>query len=124
MQQRRLGAGGPVVSAIGFGLMSLSSTYGPSDDEESVATIHRALDLGINFLDTAELYGAGHNERRASRVLEQGRDEVVLATKFGIRIENGRMEADGRPANVFRAIDGSLQRLGSRRRRCEGGRRF
>jgi aryl-alcohol dehydrogenase-like predicted oxidoreductase len=115
MQQRRLGAGGPVVSAIGFGLMSLSSTYGPSDDEESVATIHRALDLGINFLDTAELYGAGHNERLASRVLEQRRDEVVLATKFGIRIENGRMEADGRPANVFRAIDGSLQRLGTDR---------
>ena len=76
MQQRRLGAGGPVVSAIGFGLMSLSSTYGPSDDEESVATIHRALDLGINFLDTAELYGAGHNERLASRVLEQRRDEL------------------------------------------------
>jgi aryl-alcohol dehydrogenase-like predicted oxidoreductase len=112
MQRRRLGRNGPTVSALGFGLMSLSSAYGPSDDDESLRTIHRALDLGIDFLDTAEAYGAGHNERLAARVLADRRDEVVLATKFGIGFEGGRMVADGRPENVRRAIDGSLGRLG------------
>jgi aryl-alcohol dehydrogenase-like predicted oxidoreductase len=112
MKTRRLGTNGPIVSALGFGLMSLSSTYGPSEDEESVRTMHRALDLGIGFFDTAELYGVGHNERLAARVLAQRRDEVVLATKFGIALEGGRMVANGRPENVRRAIDGSLGRLG------------
>lgn len=113
MQRRQLGRNGPTVSAIGFGLMSLSSAYGPSDDEESLRTIHRAIDVGIDFLDTAEAYGAGHNERLAARVLAERRDEVVLATKFGIGFEGGRMVADGRPENVRRAIDGSLARLGT-----------
>lgn len=112
MKQRRLGKNGPQVSALGFGLMSLSSTYGKSDDEESLRTIHRALDLGINFLDTAEAYGVGHNEQLASKVLSERRDEVFLATKFGIYLADGRMRANGKPDNVGRAIDGSLQRLG------------
>lgn len=112
MKQRQLGKNGPKVSALGFGLMSLSSTYGRSDDEESIRTIHRALDLGINFLDTAEAYGAGHNEQLACRVLAERREEVFLATKFGIYFSDGRMRANGKPENVRRAIDGSLQRLG------------
>jgi aryl-alcohol dehydrogenase-like predicted oxidoreductase len=95
--------------------MSLSSAYGPSDDAESIRTIHHAIDVGIDFLDTAEAYGAGHNERLAARVLAERRDEVVLATKFGIGFEGGRMVANGRPENVRRAIDGSLQRLGTDR---------
>jgi aryl-alcohol dehydrogenase-like predicted oxidoreductase len=92
--------------------MSLSSTYGKSDDGESLAAIHAAIDLGIDFLDTAEIYGAGHNEKLLSRVLADRRDEVVLATKFGIGFAEGRMVADGRPENVRRAIEGSLGRLG------------
>lgn len=112
MQQRRLGADGPEISALGYGLMSLSSTYGPSEDEESVATIHRALDLGINFLDTAEIYGMGHNEKLFSQVLATRREEVVLATKFGMRFADGRMQASGRPEDARRAIEGSLERLG------------
>jgi aryl-alcohol dehydrogenase-like predicted oxidoreductase len=115
MQRRRLGRNGPTVSALGLGLMSLSSAYGPSDDAESIRTIHHAIDVGIDFLDTAEAYGAGHNERLAARVLAERRDEVVLATKFGIGFEGGRMVANGRPENVRRAIDGSLQRLGTDR---------
>lgn len=111
MKRRRLGKNGPEVSALGFGLMSLSSTYGRSDDEESIRTIHDALDIGINFLDTAEAYGVGHNEELASRVLAKRREEVFLATKFGIHFADGRMRANGKPENVRRAIDGSLQRL-------------
>jgi aryl-alcohol dehydrogenase-like predicted oxidoreductase len=107
-----LGESGLEVSALGFGLMSLSSTYGRSDDEQSLRAIHRAIDLGIDFLDTAEIYGGGHNEKLASRVLAERREEIVLATKFGLRFEGGRMQADGRPENVRRAIDGSLARLG------------
>ncbi len=112
MRRRTLGSDGPEISVMAYGLMSLSSTYGPSDDEESIDTIHAALDAGINFLDTAEIYGGGHNERLAARVLAERRDEVVLATKFGIGIANGRMVADGRPENARRAIEGSLERLG------------
>jgi aryl-alcohol dehydrogenase-like predicted oxidoreductase len=112
MQRRRLGVDGPEISALGYGLMSLSSTYGPSEDDESLHTIHRALDLGINFLDTAEIYGMGHNEKLFSQVLDKRRDEVVVATKFGMRFEDGRMRANGRPEDARRAIDGSLERLG------------
>lgn len=112
MRRRRLGTSGPEISAIGFGLMSLSSTYGPSEDEESVRAIHQALDLGIDLLDTAEIYGGGHNERLFSEVLKTRRSEVVLATKFGLEFSDGKMRANGRPENVRRAIDGSLERLG------------
>jgi aryl-alcohol dehydrogenase-like predicted oxidoreductase len=93
--------------------MSLSSAYGPSEDEEGLAAIERALDLGINFLDTAEAYGDGHNERLAARVLAQGRERVVMATKWGIGMERGRMVARGRPEQARRAIEGSLARLGT-----------
>lgn len=110
--RRRLGGGGLEASAIAYGLMSLSSTYGPSEDEESLRAIHQALDLGIDLLDTAEIYGGGHNERLASQVLATRREEVVLATKFGLEFADGKMRANGRPENVHRAIDGSLERLG------------
>jgi aryl-alcohol dehydrogenase-like predicted oxidoreductase len=112
VHKRRLGSDGPEISALGYGLMSLSSTYGPSEDAESLEAIHRALDVGINFLDTAEIYGGGHNEKLASEVLKTRRHEVVLATKFGLEFADGKMGANGRPDNVRRAIDGSLERLG------------
>ncbi|GAB3741650.1 aldo/keto reductase [Microlunatus parietis] len=103
------------VSALGLGCMGMSNAYGPADRTESLATINAALDAGVNFLDTAELYGAGHNESLVGEVLKHRRDEVVIATKFGItphpetKMPNG---LDGSAANARRAIDGSLQRLG------------
>ena len=112
MKERTLGTDGPAISTLGYGLMSLSGSYGPSEDEESLRAIHRALDLGINFLDTAEAYGNGDNERLAARVLASRRQEVVIATKFGLGFDGGRMLANGRPENARRAIDGSLRRLG------------
>jgi len=112
MQRRRLSPAGPEVSALGYGLMSLSSTYGKADEPESIDAIHAALDRGITFFDTAEAYGGGHNERLAGRVLAPRRDEVVIATKFGLSFVGGTMQADGRPENVRRAIEGSLERLG------------
>jgi len=112
VQTRRLGPRGPEVSALGFGLMSLSSAYGPADEAESLDTIRCALDEGIRFFDTAEAYGNGHNEELAARVLAPLRDRVVIATKFGLVFADGRMSADGTPANAHRAIDGSLSRLG------------
>lgn len=118
MKQRTLGAGGPQVSAIGLGCMGMSSAYGQRDDAESTRTVHRALDLGVNHLDTADMYGFGHNEELVGRVVAQRRDEVVLATKFGNRI--GEPGPDGvRPrfvdtsaAWVHQACDASLSRLG------------
>jgi aryl-alcohol dehydrogenase-like predicted oxidoreductase len=98
--------------------MGMSEFYGPGDETESIATIHRALDLGVTFLDTAELYGMGENERLVGRAIAGRRDEVVLATKFGIvrdpenPDDRSRRRLDGRPENVKRSIDGSLQRLG------------
>ncbi len=83
MKQRRLGARGPSVSAEGLGCMGMSQSYGPADEDESVATIHRALDLGVNFLDTADMYGPFTNERLVGRAIAARRHEVVLATKFG-----------------------------------------
>lgn len=112
MKERTLGTDGPAISTLGYGLMSLSGSYGPSEDEESLRAIHRALDLGINFLDTAEAYGNGDNERLAARVLASRRQEVVIATKFGLGFDGGRMLANGRPENARRAIDGGLRRLG------------
>jgi aryl-alcohol dehydrogenase-like predicted oxidoreductase len=112
MDVRRLGQSGPDVSVIAYGLMSLSHTYGPSEDAESIETIQAAIDMGINFLDTAEVYGMGHNERPLSQVLATRRDDVVVATKFGLEYRDGEMRANGHPANVRRAIEGSLDRLG------------
>ena len=101
MQKRRLGADGPEISALGYGLMSLSSTYGPSEDEESLTTIHRALDLGIDFLDTAEIYGMGHNEMLIGEALKsRSRDNLQISVKFGaLRDRNyGFLGYDSRPA--------------------------
>lgn len=107
--RRRLGTGGPLVSAIGYGAMGLSGVYGAADDAESLQLLDRLLDMGIDFLDTSDAYGAGHNEELIGRLLARRRDEVVLATKFGI----GPDSADGRPETVHRAVDASLSRLGT-----------
>ncbi len=115
MNTRTLGDG-LVVSEIGLGCMSMSGMYGTAaerDETESIAVIHRALDLGVTFLDTAEVYGPYANETLVGKAIQGRRDGVVVATKFGFKIENGAMAGvDGSPANVKRACDESLKRLG------------
>ena len=114
LPRRRLGSTGPQVSALGLGCMGMSDFYGPADDAQSLAVLHHALDIGVNFLDTADMYGVGANERLLGRLLATRRDEVVLATKFGnVRAPDGTMlRIDGSPAYVREACDASLQRLG------------
>ena len=113
---RLLGPSGLEVSAQGLGCMGMSATYGPADEDESIATIHRALDLGINFLDTANVYGRGHNEELVGRAIAGHRDEVVLATKFAIEFgDDGRRSTNGRPDYVRACCDDSLRRLGTDR---------
>jgi aryl-alcohol dehydrogenase-like predicted oxidoreductase len=113
MEQRTLGGQGLVVSALGLGCMGMSQSYGPGDDQESVATIHRALDLGMTFLDTADVYGPYTNERLVGRAIAGRRDEVGLATKFGNqRLDDGRRVVNGKPDYVRQACDASLERLG------------
>jgi aryl-alcohol dehydrogenase-like predicted oxidoreductase len=113
MEQRTLGGQGLVVSALGLGCMGMSQSYGSGDDQESVATIHRALDLGMTFLDTADVYGPYTNERLVGRAIAGRRDEVVLATKFGNqRLDDGRRVVNGKPDYVRQACDASLERLG------------
>lgn len=113
MNRRRLGRSGPEVSAIGLGCMGMSEFYGQADDSESVAVIHRALDLGVDFLDTADIYGRGRNEELVGRAIKDRRDEVVLATKFGIvRGEGEERGVDGSPGYVRQAAEASLRRLG------------
>jgi aryl-alcohol dehydrogenase-like predicted oxidoreductase len=111
---RNLGSEGLVVSELGLGCMGMSEFYGTGDEDESVATIHRALELGINFLDTADMYGPFTNEKLVGKAIEGRRDEVVLATKFGnVRGENGeRLGISGDPDYVRKACDASLERLG------------
>jgi len=114
MDRRKLGEQGLQTSSIGLGCMGMSEFYGASDDVESTATIHRALDIGVDFLDTADMYGRGANERLVGAAIAGRRDEVTLATKFGIvRSEDPRNRAvNGRPEYVREAIDASLDRLG------------
>ncbi|MHB1299118.1 MAG: aldo/keto reductase, partial [Gemmatimonadaceae bacterium] len=114
MQFRRLGHSGPAVSAVGLGCMGMSEFYGGRDDEESIRTIHRALDLGVNLLDTADIYGPFTNERLVGRAIKGRRDEVVLATKFGNRraADGTSLGIDGSPAYARSACDASLERLG------------
>jgi aryl-alcohol dehydrogenase-like predicted oxidoreductase len=114
MQYRELGNSDLKVSAIGLGCMSMSGTYGKSDDAESIDVIHHALDLGINFLDSSDMYGWGHNEELLGRALKGRRDQVVLTTKFGqVQSADGKGNlVDGSPAYIRRACDASLKRLG------------
>jgi aryl-alcohol dehydrogenase-like predicted oxidoreductase len=115
MQTRKLGRSGPTVSALGLGCMGMSHAYGETDDDGSVATIHRALDLGVTLLDTADQYGPHTNERLVGRAIAGRRDEVFLATKFGLVREPGDLAntgVNGRPEYVRSSIEGSLQRLG------------
>ena len=113
MEQKDLGTQGLKVSALGLGCMGMSQAYGPADEDESVATLLRALDLGISLFDTANAYGLGHNEQLVGRVLADHRDQIVLATKFGIAgIRDGRMTIDGRPEYAKTCCDESLRRLG------------
>jgi aryl-alcohol dehydrogenase-like predicted oxidoreductase len=114
MQQRRLGKKGLAVSALGLGCMGMSEFYGTGDEQESIATIHRALELGVNFLDTSDMYGPFTNEMLVGKAISGRREEVVIATKFGIqRSEDQSFRAvNGRPEYVRQACDASLKRLG------------
>ena len=112
--RRTLGRSGLTVSAIGLGCMGMSDFYGPADDAQNLAVLNHAIDIGINFLDTADMYGVGRNEELIGRVLKTRRTEVVLATKFGnVRAPDGTfLGIDGRPEYVAAACDASLKRLG------------
>ena len=112
-ERRRIGRNGPEVLAVGLGCMSLSGTYGASDDNAAVALIHRALDLGVDHFDSSDMYGWGHNEELLGRALKGRRNNIVIATKFGqTRQPGGANGVDGRPAYVRQACEASLKRLG------------
>ncbi|WP_292224574.1 aldo/keto reductase [Brevundimonas sp.] len=114
MKTRKLGRDGPEVSAIGLGCMGMSAFYGGSDEAQSIEVIHRALDLGVTLFDTAEMYGPHTNEVLVGKALKDRRDQAFIATKFGINYneDRTRLLVDGSRANVRRAVEGSLQRLG------------
>ena len=114
MTKRKLGRQGLEVSAIGLGCMGMSQFYGPADETESIETLHRAIELGCTFFDTAEIYGPLKNEELLGRALEGRRDRVVIATKFGFRIKDGKqvgIEMTSRPEDIRAAVEGSLRRL-------------
>jgi len=113
MEQRELGRTGVKISALGLGLMSMSGVYGNASDEESIRVIHYALDQGMNFLDSADMYGWGHNETLLGKALKGRRDQAIVATKFGqVKQADGRQTVDGRPEYVMQACEASLKRLG------------
>ena len=114
LSKRKLGSQGLEVSAIGLGCMGMSQSYGPADEEESIATLHRAIELGCTFMDTAQVYGPFTNEELLGRALKGRRDQVVIATKFGFRFKDGKQagnERDSRPENILAAVESSLRRL-------------
>src|SRR5271170_1827385 len=117
MEPRRLGNQGLVVSALGLGCMGMSWAYGPRDETESVATIHEAIDLGVNFFDTAEVYGPYENEKLLGLALQGHRDRVLIATKFGFKItqEGKTVGPDSRPEHIKEVVKASLQRLNTDR---------
>src|SRR3954465_159255 len=113
MEMRTLGKSGIKVSAVGLGLMSMSGVYGNANDDESIRVIHYALDKGINFLDSSDMYGWGHNEELLGKALRGRRSGVIVATKFGqTKLADGKQGVDGSPEYVLRACDASLKRLG------------
>jgi len=116
LSKRKLGRQELEVPAIGLGCMGMSQSYGPADEGESIATLHRAIELGCNFFDTAEVYGPFTNEALLGRAFKGLRDKVILATKFGFRIENGKqskVERDSSPQHIREAVEGFLRRLGT-----------
>ncbi len=113
MKTRRIGRNGPEVSAIGLGCMGMSGFYGAADEQEAIATIHRALELGVTLLDTADIYGPFTNEELVGKAIQGRRDQIVLATKFGNEpLPDGTSRVNGRPEYVRKACDASLKRLG------------
>ena len=113
MQKRKLGSQGLEVSELGLGCMGMSQFYGPRDDNESTATLERAIELGINFFDTADVYGVGHNEELVGTTLRKYRDKVIIATKFANQVlPDGKRAINGRPEYVRSACEASLKRLG------------
>ena len=116
LQRRKLGSQGLEVSAIGLGCMGMSQSYGPADEGEAIATLHRAIELGCDFLDTAEVYGPLTNEALLGKALKGRRHEVTLATKFAWKFKDGKQVPGGRassPPDIRAAVEGSLQRLGT-----------
>ena len=114
LKKRKLGKQGLEVSEIGLGCMGMSQSYGTPDDAESIATVHRAIELGVTFFDTAEVYGPYKNEELLGRALKGKREKVVIATKFGFSIVNGKMQgANSQPDHIRQVVDESLKRLGT-----------
>lgn len=112
MKYRTLGNTDEQLSAIGLGCMGMSHAYGNPDEKESIATLEKALELGVNFWDTADIYGRGANEKLVSRILKPNRDKIFIATKFGFQLDTEERTFNGSPEYVKRAVEGSLQRLG------------